>query len=100
MLETEGQKGRFIGIFWAIFNLGGVMGAAVSLGQNFHSTVRIQCMDFLVKLCAHRILHSLEMVRTSRIISIFSHLMFSFLSTSQERHLCKPIDVHWIFVLC
>ncbi|KLO11265.1 MFS general substrate transporter [Schizopora paradoxa] len=35
---TEGQKGRFIGIFWAIFNLGGVMGAAVSLGQNFHST--------------------------------------------------------------
>ncbi|KDQ55000.1 hypothetical protein JAAARDRAFT_196364 [Jaapia argillacea MUCL 33604] len=35
---TEKQKGRFIGIFWAIFNLGGVVGASVSLGQNFHST--------------------------------------------------------------
>ncbi|TFY76804.1 hypothetical protein EWM64_g7207 [Hericium alpestre] len=35
---TENQKGRFVGIFWAIFNLGGVVGASVSLGQNFHST--------------------------------------------------------------
>lgn len=34
---TEGQKGKFIGIFWAIFNLGGVVGASVSLGQNFNS---------------------------------------------------------------
>ncbi|CCM06482.1 uncharacterized protein FIBRA_08751 [Fibroporia radiculosa] len=34
---TEGQKGIFIGIFWTIFNLGGVVGASVSLGQNFHS---------------------------------------------------------------
>lgn len=38
---TESQKGMFIGIFWAIFNLGGVVGASVSLGQNFHSTVRV-----------------------------------------------------------
>ena len=36
---TEDQKGTFIGIFWAIFNLGGVVGASVSLGQNFHSEV-------------------------------------------------------------
>lgn len=36
---TENQKGLFIGIFWSIFNLGGVVGAAVSLGQNFHSEV-------------------------------------------------------------
>ncbi|TFK33093.1 major facilitator superfamily domain-containing protein [Crucibulum laeve] len=36
---TEGQKGRFISIFWSIFNLGGVVGAAVSLGINFHSKV-------------------------------------------------------------
>lgn len=36
---TESQKGTFIGIFWAIFNLGAVVGSAVSLGQNFHSTV-------------------------------------------------------------
>jgi MFS family permease len=35
---TEGQKGKYISIFWAIFNLGGVVGASVSLGQNFHST--------------------------------------------------------------
>ncbi|KAI0317919.1 MFS general substrate transporter [Amylostereum chailletii] len=34
---TESQKGRFIGIFWAIFNLGGVVGASVSFGRNFHS---------------------------------------------------------------
>lgn len=36
---TESQKGKFIGIFWSIFNLGGVVGASVSLGQNFHSEV-------------------------------------------------------------
>ena len=36
---TEDQKGTFIGIFWSIFNLGGVVGASVSLGQNFHSEV-------------------------------------------------------------
>ncbi|THH04791.1 hypothetical protein EW145_g5258 [Phellinidium pouzarii] len=35
---VESQKGMFIGIFWGIFNLGGVVGASVSLGQNFHST--------------------------------------------------------------
>lgn len=34
---TESQKGRFISIFWAIFNLGGVVGASVSFGTNFHS---------------------------------------------------------------
>ncbi|KIM39155.1 hypothetical protein M413DRAFT_236945 [Hebeloma cylindrosporum] len=34
---TEIQKGRFISIFWSIFNMGGVMGAAVSLGLNFKS---------------------------------------------------------------
>jgi len=38
---TEGQKGKYIGVFWSIFNLGGVVGASVSLGQNFHSTVSI-----------------------------------------------------------
>ncbi|OJT12892.1 UNC93-like protein [Trametes pubescens] len=36
---TEGQKGMFIGIFWSIFNLGGVVGAAVSLGNNFDNTI-------------------------------------------------------------
>ncbi|KAI0717507.1 MFS general substrate transporter [Cerioporus squamosus] len=32
-------EGKFIGIFWSIFNLGGVVGAAVSLGNNFDNTV-------------------------------------------------------------
>lgn len=36
---TEAQKGQFIGVFWAIFNLGAVVGASVSLGQNFDSKV-------------------------------------------------------------
>jgi len=30
----EHQKAQFISIFWAIFNLGAVMGASVSLGLN------------------------------------------------------------------
>jgi len=34
---TEAQKGRFVAIFWSIFNLGGVVGAAVSLGQNINN---------------------------------------------------------------
>lgn len=38
---TESQKGRFIAIFWSIFNLGGVVGASVSLGQNFHNEVSV-----------------------------------------------------------
>ena len=41
---TEDQKGKFIGIFWGIFNMGAVVGASVSLGENFHSTVRMQCL--------------------------------------------------------
>lgn len=34
---TEGQKGVFVGVFWAIFNLGGVVGSSVALGQNIDS---------------------------------------------------------------
>lgn len=40
---TEGQKGRFVAVFWTIFNLGGVAGAAVAFGQNFHSKVCSTC---------------------------------------------------------
>jgi len=36
---TEADKAKYIAIFWAIFNLGGVMGAAIAFGQNFHTTV-------------------------------------------------------------
>ncbi|CAL1696861.1 unnamed protein product [Somion occarium] len=35
---TESEKGKFIGIFWSVFNLGSVVGASVSLGQNYHNT--------------------------------------------------------------
>ncbi|KZO99625.1 hypothetical protein CALVIDRAFT_588324 [Calocera viscosa TUFC12733] len=35
---TESEKGRFIGIFWIVFNLGGVIGSAIAFGQNFNST--------------------------------------------------------------
>ena len=38
---TENNKGKFIAIFWSIFNLGGVVGAAVSLGQNYDSSVSV-----------------------------------------------------------
>jgi MFS family permease len=47
---TESQKGIFIGIFWGIFNLGAVVGASVSLGQNFHSTVSMQSTCRFFKL--------------------------------------------------
>ncbi|KAJ7731927.1 MFS general substrate transporter [Mycena maculata] len=35
---TEGDKAKFITVFWAIFNMGGVVGSAVAFGQNFHTT--------------------------------------------------------------
>lgn len=33
---NEGSKGRYFAWFWAIFNLGGVIGALIPLGQNIH----------------------------------------------------------------
>ncbi|KAJ4180188.1 hypothetical protein NW767_014454 [Fusarium falciforme] len=35
---TEGEKGRYIAIFWAIFNAGAVIGGLVPLIQNISST--------------------------------------------------------------
>lgn len=34
--STEATKGRYIAMFWMIFNMGAVIGAGVALGQNFH----------------------------------------------------------------
>ncbi|KAK6442521.1 hypothetical protein LTR95_001223 [Oleoguttula sp. CCFEE 5521] len=34
----EGSKGKYISTFWAIFNLGGVIGSLIPLGQNIHTT--------------------------------------------------------------
>ncbi|KIK52136.1 hypothetical protein GYMLUDRAFT_180491 [Collybiopsis luxurians FD-317 M1] len=36
---TESEKGRFIAIFWSIFNLGGVVGSAVALAANFNNMI-------------------------------------------------------------
>ncbi|KAA8642202.1 hypothetical protein EYZ11_009211 [Aspergillus tanneri] len=33
----EKEKGKFISIFWVIFNFGGVIGSLIPLGQNMHS---------------------------------------------------------------
>ena len=33
----ESQKGRFISVFWMIFNLGGVIGSLIPLGQNINN---------------------------------------------------------------
>ncbi|CBF84836.1 hypothetical protein AN1427.2 [Aspergillus nidulans FGSC A4] len=34
----ENEKGKFISIFWVIFNLGGVIGGLIPLGQNIHNS--------------------------------------------------------------
>ncbi|KAH0542843.1 hypothetical protein FGG08_002797 [Glutinoglossum americanum] len=34
---SEGIKGRYISIFWMIFNFGAVLGSLIPLGQNLHS---------------------------------------------------------------
>lgn len=47
---TEDNKGKFISIFWSIFNLGGVVGAAISLGENYNSSVRLRS-SVLPALC-------------------------------------------------
>lgn len=33
---TEKEKGKYIARFWAVFNLGGVVGACIPFGLNFH----------------------------------------------------------------
>jgi hypothetical protein len=40
---TEAQKGTYIGYFWAIFNLGAVVGSAVAFATSFHSMVNHLC---------------------------------------------------------
>ncbi|KAA8904795.1 major facilitator superfamily domain-containing protein [Sphaerosporella brunnea] len=35
---TEDEKGRYIGLFWGIFNLGAVIGSCIPIGNNWHST--------------------------------------------------------------
>ncbi|ORX99998.1 MFS general substrate transporter [Basidiobolus meristosporus CBS 931.73] len=35
---SENQKGRAVGIFWIIFNMGAVLGSFIPFGLNFHSS--------------------------------------------------------------
>ncbi|KAJ8088902.1 hypothetical protein PM082_014148 [Marasmius tenuissimus] len=42
---TEAEKGKYIAVFWAIFNMGSVVGAAVSFAENFDSRVRCPSLD-------------------------------------------------------
>lgn len=42
---TESQKGKFFAIFWAIFNLGGVIGSLIPLAQNIHVTTNKTVTD-------------------------------------------------------
>jgi hypothetical protein len=34
---VESEKGRYIGLFWGIFNLGGVIGSCIPIGNNWNS---------------------------------------------------------------
>ncbi|KAJ7067991.1 major facilitator superfamily domain-containing protein [Mycena amicta] len=49
---TEGEKAKFIAIFWSIFNLGGVMGAAIAFGTNFHNSAgSVSNATYIAFLC-------------------------------------------------
>ncbi|KAI0005286.1 MFS general substrate transporter [Russula compacta] len=61
---TEDQKGKSIGIFWSIFNLGGVVGAAVSLGRNFHSTIGFMILTGMGALIPLFMADPEKMIRT------------------------------------
>ncbi|KAI9661174.1 MAG: hypothetical protein M1821_009501 [Bathelium mastoideum] len=41
----ESMKGRYISWFWMIFNLGGVVGSLIPLGQNIHTTSNSSVSD-------------------------------------------------------
>ncbi|ODV88848.1 hypothetical protein CANCADRAFT_32301 [Tortispora caseinolytica NRRL Y-17796] len=60
---TEGYKGRYIGTFWAIFNLGAVIGALIPLAQNIKIGTKGSVKDstyatFLGLICAGIVLSS------------------------------------------
>ncbi|PWN52769.1 MFS general substrate transporter [Violaceomyces palustris] len=51
-LPTEDQKGRFISIFWIIFNLGAVVGAGIELGLAWNSTSsRVSDSTYIAFMC-------------------------------------------------
>lgn len=89
---TEDQKGKFIGIFWAIFNLGAVVGAAVPLGQNFHSTVRVSVFIHIsehLNIPSHRL--TLVSLSSSTENKDFPHIKSQ--HTSRKWHICKSSNI-------
>ncbi|KAI5799921.1 major facilitator superfamily domain-containing protein [Geopyxis carbonaria] len=42
---TESEKGRYIGLFWAIFNSGGVIGSLIPLATNWNTTENTPVKD-------------------------------------------------------
>ncbi|KAG6379338.1 MFS general substrate transporter [Boletus reticuloceps] len=61
---TEAQKGVFIGIFWAIFNLGGVVGSAVAFAQNFNSTITFIVLSLIGVVLTFFMADPNKMIRT------------------------------------
>ncbi|KAH9816812.1 major facilitator superfamily domain-containing protein [Melampsora americana] len=51
--STEATKGRYIAMFWFIYNLGAVLGDAIALGRNRTSTADISVPDsiYIVFIC-------------------------------------------------
>ncbi|KUJ16810.1 DUF895 domain membrane protein [Mollisia scopiformis] len=70
----EADKGKYFAIFWAIFNMGAVIGSLIPLGQNFHVKTNVTVSDgtyigFIVLMalgavCAMFIASAREVVRT------------------------------------
>ncbi|KAG6849467.1 hypothetical protein H0H93_008194 [Arthromyces matolae] len=61
---TEADKGKYIAVFWSIFNLGGVVGASVALGENFHSTIAFLVLTCLGVLIPFFMVDPAKMIRT------------------------------------
>jgi len=69
---TENEKGRYIGLFWGIFNLGAVIGSCIPIGTNWSSTSNNAVQDgtyigFLVLMICGAIL-AFFLVPPSKII--------------------------------
>ncbi|KAH9949463.1 MFS general substrate transporter [Amylocystis lapponica] len=71
---TENQKGTFIGIFWSVFNLGGVVGAAVSLGNNYNSEIGFLVLTLIGVTIPMAMANPLKMIRSDGTkVSTFRH---------------------------
>ncbi|EQC29791.1 hypothetical protein SDRG_12562 [Saprolegnia diclina VS20] len=59
---TENEKGKFISIFWVVFNLGGVLGGFIPFGFNYNSTASsVNNATYIGFICAMAIGTSLAL---------------------------------------